>query len=66
MYFTFIKMVMIYLFIRLIIFDMWAMIFSLNGEYCSNIFLSSARPSEHCVIATSGYNLRSLANEWQL
>ena len=61
MYFTFIKMVIIYLCVRLLIFDITTMILSMGGNYCSDLFEKGQR-TDLCNGGISGYNLKSPSN----
>ena len=64
MYFTFIKMVIAYLTIRFLIFDIYNILASMNGEYCSNLMASGSQ--DLCDRTISGYNLKSAANTSEL
>lgn len=64
MYFTFIKMAIVYLIIRFLIVDIYTIIKSLNGDYCST--LASSGTGETCSYMVSGYNLKHPANQSDL
>ena len=57
MYFAFIKAVIIYLIIRMLIFDSANIYFSISGHYCHSV----SKESDNCSYTTiSGYNLNHL------
>ena len=64
MYFTFIKMVLFYLLIRLIVFDILNYILSASGQFCSKEALLTAGGTDKCAATSflnmSGYNLASI------
>ena len=60
MYFLFIKAVIIYLTLRLLIFDIANIIFSMNGHYCPSVQNST----DACAFTNiSGYNLNTLQDQ---
>lgn len=56
MYFSFIKMVIKYLIMRFIVFDIYNIYISMYGDYCSNILKNQT--SDLCTMPFSGYNLK--------
>lgn len=68
MYFNFIKMAIIYLVFRFLIVDIFAIIKSIDGHYCSSLLSPGfVYSSEYlCSYSLSGYNLKSPEDESQL
>ena len=60
MYFTFIKMVIVYLLVRFFIVDIFELIASIQGNFCSSMF--EAQKKNLCSTTLSGWNLKSTAN----
>lgn len=56
-------MVILFLLLRFLIFDVATIILSLNGSYCPNQFKHLGKM---CAFTTSGYNLNSIENQDQL
>ena len=64
MYFTFIKMAIVFLILRFL-FDLYIIIFaSSSGKFCSNI--STSYSYQPCAIQISAYNFKSASNQSQL
>jgi len=61
MYFMFIKMVVIFLLIRLLLFDIYNLYLSNYGNFCNN-----RTGNEQCVIRFSAYNLKADGNQQDL
>ena len=61
MYMTFLKMVVVYMILRFLIFDVVNIIYSLNGGYCDEL-----TSPETCVIKYSGYNMKSPKDQGRL
>jgi hypothetical protein len=57
MYFSFVKMAIVYLVIRVLVFDAYNLYSSINGQYCQH---------HQCAYTISGYNLKSAANQSSL
>ena len=64
MYFAFVKMVIIFLLFRLLIFDMYTTSLSVSGNYCSNLYAAHAK--HLCSISFSAYNLKAASNQSEL
>lgn len=64
MYFVFIKMMIAFLILRFLIFDIYTMVVSINGNYCANLFSSGS--SKFCVIVMSAYNLKAAKDQVKL
>jgi hypothetical protein len=64
MYFCFIKMVIVFLLLRFLVFDIYNIIVSNYGSYCSNYQLTHT--TQQCVTVMSGYNLKAAADQSQL
>lgn len=65
-YFTFIKLLIYYLVLRLIFFDVWVIFFSQYGDYCSNLYHNTVSPTDYCDTLTSGFNLTAFGNYKEL
>ena len=61
LYFSFIKMVIIYLLLRLLIVDAFNIILSSKGSFCAAQAL--AKNSQLCAYTISGYNLKSAIDQ---
>lgn len=59
MYFTFIKMAIIYLILRFLVFDLFNIMKSIDGGYCAEVSSSD----EPCAYFRSGYNLKSAKDQ---
>jgi hypothetical protein len=57
LYFIFIKMVICFLLLRLVVFDAYSLYVSSRGQYCA--MREAARAKPFCVWTLSGYNLKS-------
>ena len=55
-------MVMVYLVLRFIIFDIATIVMSLSNNYCNNL----TNTTDKCIIGYSGYNLNSEADQSRL
>jgi len=64
MYFTFVKMVILYLALRFLIADLFTIIVSTGGSYCANY--NSLNPNNPCTFTVSGYNLKSSSSQQYL
>ena len=64
MYFTFIKMAIIFLAFRFLIVDIYTAFISFYGNFCSNLL--NAGGKHLCVITVSAYNLKAASNQTQL
>ncbi len=62
MYFTFIKMAIFYLIIRFLVFDVYTILVSSNGNYCEG----KAVTAEPCAYTVSGFNLKANENQMAL
>lgn len=66
LYFTFIKMVIGFILIRLIVVDLYNLVTSLNGRYCAFLAANNSRLGEVCtsfiISVLSGYNKHSSQN----
>ena len=61
MYFLFIKMVIIFMLIRLVVFDIYNLYLSNLGDYCTG-----KTGTDACVIRLSSYNLKADADQGKL
>lgn len=61
LYFTFIKMITIFLLMRFLIFDIVTIYLGVNGHFCSNQFSMNAK--DLCTVQVSGYNLNSVEDQ---
>ncbi len=59
MYFTFIKMAIIYLILRFLVFDLFNIMKSIDGGYCAEVSSSD----DPCAYFRSGYNLKSAKDQ---
>jgi hypothetical protein len=57
----FIKMVVFYLIMRVLIIDVYAIYVSLNGSFCANY--AATHTTETCVTILSAYNLKATADQ---
>ena len=64
MYFTFAKMVIIFLVIRFLVVDIYNVAASAGGHFCSQYALSHTK--ELCALTLSGYNLKSVQDQGKL
>jgi hypothetical protein len=64
LYFCFVKMVLAFLLLRLLVFDLYNMLASVYGNYCAN--LNSANVPDLCTTTVSAYNLKSASSQTQL
>lgn len=61
LYFIFVKMVILYLVLKLLVLDAFTLYSSMHGNYCTQLHL--ANPKHLCAYSLSGYNLNSAANQ---
>jgi hypothetical protein len=61
MYFTFVKMVVLYLALRFFIVDLFTIIVSIGGGYCTAY--AAAHVNNPCAFTISGYNLKTAADQ---
>ena len=64
MYFNFVKIVIIYLIMRLVIVDAYNILVSANGHFCRNY--ARLHTTELCTFYLSGFNLKSTADQGYL
>ena len=64
MYFVFIKMMIAFLILRFLIFDIYTLMVSVTGSYCANLLASGS--SKYCVIVMSAYNLKAAKDQAKL
>jgi hypothetical protein len=63
-YFTFIKMIILLLVLRFLIYDLYIITRSPGGDFCSTKVLN--KPNSGCSVTVSGYRLKSDENQHQL
>jgi uncharacterized protein YegP (UPF0339 family) len=61
LYFIFVKMVIYYLILKVLIFDAFTIYASSKGSFCTNYH--AANPNKICAYTLSGYNLKSAADQ---
>lgn len=61
LYFIFVKMVIYYLIMKVLIFDAFTVYASSKGSFCSSYH--AANPTKICAYTLSGYNLKSAADQ---
>lgn len=61
LYFIFVKMVIFYLIMKMIVVDAWTLYSSLHGQMCANML--KLKPPQTCAYTMSGYNLAAAANQ---
>ena len=66
MYFLFIKMVIGYLIIRFLVFDIFNILKAINGSYCANSAIANIKMNKFVCSYISGYNLFASNNQSSL